>query len=207
MVKFYEKIDKYVRIDNVGVIPLMLHMRWFGQPVGRDIHLIVSHPNEARNIASTEFHKVLWDDVDESNGAPYRKARLRLEGKQNGRDVYALLEFNLDRSLDGGQITFSPVPFGCDGRPKLPKTFRLEFAAAAFSLSGSWKGGALETAIRVFLGSQPVMNDAIITLLQVGIIECKQDLGHYSNCVYQTTMIAPHFEEIFGVKLPSKKPK
>jgi len=123
------------RISNPQVVPFLLLARWYGQQVGSDMHLAVSHRETAdqhSNIVGTKFHKILLDDVDDSERSPFRKARLRLEGKdevENG--IFGLLEWlDLDRlnTMRSCYLKLSPVPFGSDGRPKLPfKDENLEF--------------------------------------------------------------------------------
>lgn len=116
-IKLYVPIDNCVNIKNPQVVPLLLHMRWFGQSPSSDVQLEVGHPvSEKRRefMTWTKFHRILWDDLDESPNAPYRKARLRLEGKELNKDIFALLEVN---AADGynGTIIFSNFPFGPGG--------------------------------------------------------------------------------------------
>ncbi len=105
--KFYESIHPCVITENYHNIPFLLNARWLGVPVPSNKHLCVQHPCATNNVLivpkllATSFHDVIWDDVDDSESAPCRKARLRLGGKRDGKDIFALFSFDMHKEGGG----------------------------------------------------------------------------------------------------------
>ncbi len=203
-------------LKNPEVIPLLLHMRWFGQLSASEIHLEISHPNSAQphwTMQDHGFHKVLWDDVDDSDSSPFRKARLRLEGEtSNGmvhnERLFALLEVNLDRLMCGESITFSPIPFGPNGKPNLAHEYKngrklkifLQVAKAIFShpQGTTWDNPTMVRFIRekAYFENDGLALSWLCELEKLAIIIRPNDL----SCAI--AMTAERFEQIFGIKIP-----
>lgn len=222
-VECYKRIETGVQLDNPEVIPILLQLRWYGLPVAEKMHLQVSHPqstDRSANIITTKFHGVLWDDVDDSDTASFRRARLRLKGVVDKKIIYALLE---DVKLDDllyAKITFSPVPFGIGGRPQLTKYKKeqldllLRVAKMILSSSDSaiWSERSLakEMARR---GGAPDYefdeHDATFflgELAKLALVESYSPRSLNQKLLditeWKPQMTSSRFEEVFGVKLP-----
>jgi hypothetical protein len=213
MIQYYRKIEGGLTIDNPEVIPLLLHMRWFGQSTAENVHLKIHHPcgdNRHENIIWTLFHRILWDDVDDSRHAPFRKARLRLEGKQyndySGRkplqvDIFAIVELDMARLGSPLNITFSPVRFGTNGKPDLSSHDQLLAIAtdilSLYPKGTVWQEGALSSIIGEKNGwgpENPAVPHYISEFEKLRVIS-----GDSQK--HKLLMSAEEFEKIFGVKL------
>lgn len=193
---------------NPEVIELLLIMGWNGINPPSHKHLEIRYPsaiNPSCNHRFATFHKVLWDDVDESKTSPFRKARLRMEGSADGTPkVFGLLEnINIDDPKKSRpQLTFSPVPFGPDGKPILPYKgqeredfLRLAGDLLLGSLQG-WSSMRIEAEINHRCSSNPIKAVMLENLRKLAVIVVR-------GGIFKVTMLSEEFEEIFGVKLPS----
>jgi len=120
LLTYYKKISQGIRINKPEDIFLLLQMKWRGIAISEDLYLKVNYcvgPDLRANIIDTKF-KVSGIYFDASATTPYRKATLWLESKL----LYALLELDTNDPTYGNSIILSPVPFGMDGKPKLPYT-------------------------------------------------------------------------------------
>lgn len=111
-----------VSIHNPADIALNLHMRIRCQPIGKDVQVIVffAEDNSKRSNCFTRQFRVSGIFFENS---PYQKATLWLESE----NLYAIVELDLAdlgiaecRVAPGKSITLSPIPFGKNGKPKLP---------------------------------------------------------------------------------------
>jgi hypothetical protein len=213
-IEYYVQMTSCIRIDNPEVIPLLLHMRWYKQKASSDIHLRIMHPrclDKHVNLFDSTYCRVLWDDVDDGDKVPYRKARLRLEGhsgfRGSGERLYALLELDFDNPITGKSIVLSPVPFGVNGKPTL--SFRNEeekgllLFVAKFILGSDhdiiWNGRTLECELKKFSCLKKG-----IDLLPVNKLVALTEFDFLSPAVdgWKAKRSVKEFEEIFGVKLP-----
>ena len=207
-IMYYEPITSCITLDNPHIIPMLLQMRWYGSPASSKLWLKIIHPiSLARraDITDTCFHKVLWDDISDSEGQPFRKARLRLEGKRDNNpsakeDIFALLEIDLDRPRHGISIIFSPVPFGPDGKPKLPNTPGLIQAISYLLAPDSPNEWTVYDLIGVLRReTKQIQNvnigDLLFELGKIGIAR------QHGNTIY-FEMSFDRFINIFGIKLP-----
>lgn len=209
-VQYYEPITR-VNVPNIHVLPMLLQMRCYGQSACGALHLEVNHASSPHDredpICRSRFHKALLVDVEETPRLPYRKGLLKLEGKFRGRprvgykcdldiiDIFALLEFNLgvlensERPLYP-KITFSPIVFGSNCRPKLP-----------YNDSEQLKH-FLQVVRKVLLSSEPQIDCTSISQTTLQILEWLGVISEVSDPLYKVTMLPQQFETIFGVKLP-----
>jgi len=197
-IQFYTPIGK-VTVYNWEVVPLLIHMEWYGQRVAHNIHLRISHPESADHHAelfTSEFHKVLWDDISEFS----RRGRLRLEGLHEGKRLFALLDFDMSREGLDSSIMFSPVPFGCDGHPIPPKDLPLEIAAGALSIhpQSNWSFQELVAHTNALLKCEVDPSDVSTGVIYLLILQAVQRFGSK----YRTVMSCGQFERLFGVRLP-----
>ena len=220
MVQYYVPFWSHeAAVGNLHLVPLLLHMRWYGQPSGSDVHLCVSHLESKRygaNKVLSKFHKVLWDDVEDSEKSPCRKARLRLEGKLNGEDIFAILEFDMNSPGTTSRITFSPVPFGLNGKPRLPyrddKQFALFLQITRIVLDAPggmvWNDKILAKEVhkRISVPEWEFYDSNASFFL--GELEKLRVIRRIDNVRYsyeKSFATGLQFEEIFGVKLPDAK--
>jgi len=201
-------------IVNPEVIDLLLLMRWHGEKPSYKKHLEVIYPSVVSpscNHRKARFWKITCDDIDDSDSAPFRRARLRMEGSADGvPEVYALLEnVNIDNVNDGNStITFAPVPFGAGGKPLLPykdKELSDFLTVAREVLLGSdWNPEKLFTEIKrishLFVTEKTRASWAVWFLEQFDYLGVTKRDGDNTHWVI---MAPQEFENIFGVKLPN----
>lgn len=213
-----------VRILNPEVIALLLMLRLNNINPPRNKHLKVEYPsviNPPCNYRFAYFHKIIWDDLDESIVSPFRNARFRMEGNADGTpQVFALLEnINLDDfDSRNPRLTFSPVPFGIDGKPKLLiKSGRPEIllAVAGIILNSTqgktWNIDELSNEVQRVIQCNQLQFGVFEAigyfgeLERLGVVDIywKDPLSPSRFTKYQPLMTALQFETIFGVKLPS----
>jgi len=216
VVQFYVPITSCVSVVNPQVIPFLLQMRWFGQRAGSEIHLEVSHPrSDGRHelVERTKFHKLLWDDVDDSEGAAFRMGRLRLEGNRENKKVFAIVWLNIDRPDLLCSIIFSPVPFGPDGKAILPYTgdkLEMFFQVARLVLFGGLRTIWTDESLTRELHIHKTMNipehefDSSNAWFWLGELEkialVKCCAGEKRS--YASVMTSSRFQEVFGIELP-----
>lgn len=211
-IKFYELITDCIKIENPAVIPLILHAQWFRQSVAKEAHLRVRHALTVQGgggyySITRHFHRILWDELDDSKTSPYPKVRLRLKGRENDRDFFALLVLDLCHPEAGKSIMYSPLPFGTDGKPILPNlepNYKALFLSVAsvilnwepredpWMLDGVWKEVRDSYSVPDFTPSQAdyYLNE----LIRLG-------LAKYDGAWFPK-MTAERFEEVFGIRLP-----
>ncbi len=210
--KFYEPVGPVgpVGISNLEAITQFhLPLRWKGLPVSKKLHLGVSYSEtipDGSNNWRGDF-KVYGLVFDDSERSPFKKATLWLEGKcaASDKDVFAILVLDLnDDPNHGKEITFSPVRFGIDCKPKLPlsgKELSLFLQVAkVILLSGElyWYDRSLAHAMQLSPDCRLHEYHASWFLERMNELAIVSSLGNS----YKTMMIPQEFERIFGVKLP-----
>ena len=214
MIQYYIPMTSCITIENPSVIPLLVHMRLFCQPAGSSIHLRLTHPedlNHRANILESTFHTIQGIDFEKS---PYYKVTLRLEGKYDGKNLYAILELNLVDPRVGESVTFSPVPFGVNGKPILPNHLRVNelFLPVARIALGegakyavTWSPGSLAKEVHKILGKPQYEffdENAWFFLGELEKLALMQCVDKKLK-MYKRIITAVQFEETFGVKLPN----
>ena len=213
-IEYYVPMSFGITIKNADVIPLLIHMRWYQQATAARVHLRLYHPRYADihdNLIESSYHKVLWDDVNDSEQFSHPIARLRLEGGTRHaagcENLCALLEVDLTNLRYGKSITFSPVPFGVNGKPMLPFVGEelVQFLYAVKVVLGygediSWHGKAILTELeRVHVSPDKILKfyNTFYEVME------KLDFMEKSECDrFVITRTVGEFEEIFSVKLP-----
>jgi len=162
------------------------------------------------SLVVSVFHKALLIDVCDSPGFSYRMGTLKLDGKLEGKDIFALLELNMGM-LTGSpnqnlKLTLSPVPFGLNGCPKLPynkgdeMTMFLQVVKAVLNLKRLKSPGCLVDEVRKTTRNLsfniPCAERWLSELLKLALIR-KLDFEEYESIV-----ASGQFEETFGVELP-----
>ncbi len=136
-VDWYAPITEPVLIRNMDMVPFLLQATWLGQGVKSDLQIEVVTPRKDCGDLHVKFHTVFFDEMEKS---PCRRGRLRLEGCHDNQDIFALLHIDVDQHTNK-EITFSPVPFGPNGKPKVPyKNERLTRFLDAAKVSTSRPG-------------------------------------------------------------------
>jgi len=204
------------------MVPFLLQMGWYNQRSASDNHIVIDHPDTAdpRSFSnSTEFHSVMWDDVQEAEGRS-RLARLRLAGRREEEDIFAL--FEVDMRYHNGTITLSPVPFGLDGRPRLPYKDDVLgdflFKAAVVLSKPGWSSKELAQRMRsawqdytsekawFFLCQMRNLGFSHAPTTARGRLDFSElklaDRRTRMNGVFETAMTAGKFKEVFGLSLP-----
>jgi hypothetical protein len=147
------------------------------------------------------LHTKLGDYIDPFG--PYRKGTFIFGGKDiyNVQEIWVILEVNLSNIGDMANtyITVSPVPFGLNGKPMLPKTPGLKSTINyLFTVSNrNWSVSDLISKIRdvVIKAEDPNPGHILNDLQTLGITEQEGD-------VIRVIMDSRRFEDIFGLNLP-----
>lgn len=221
-VQYYVPICRGVTIRNPNIVPLLLHMRWYNQRPASEIHVEISHPDTAEPnsfIHSTGFHGLLWDDVRRCDASGTRRARLRLEGRRDDEDIFALFEFDMGNNY--GTITLSPVPFGLDGKPHLPHvgenlTEFLRDTATVLS-EREWSSKSLVCRVYELTGRKNYCHTSawcqLCWMAKLGLVSWPNGVKRRENSddmvkngIFTTVMSAKQFGKIFGLRLPTVPP-
>ncbi len=213
-IEYYVPISFGITIKNADVIPLLIHMRWYQQATAARVHLRLHHPrytDTPDNFIESSYHRVLWDDANDSEQFSHPIARLRLEGGTRHaagcKNLCALLELDLNDRRYGKSIIFSPVPFGVNGKPMLPFCGEelVQFLYAAKMVLGSgknviWKGTVLlEQLKRASVAEDKILKFYNTFYEVMGKLDFMDEPEEDSWIITRTVR---EFEQIFGVKLP-----
>lgn len=204
-IRYYEPINDCVGVRNPNMVPYLLESFWFGSNIREDLLLEVIYPEwtgEKEMTVNTKGERFMVTGcfIEDGERISRRKVRLWLSGTIDGAKIFALADFVLNRPDLSWILTFSPVPFGSDGKPKLPysaKELPNILRLMRVVLSGNrWDLGSFAKA----------MEPEVFMVEQIGhILAIANGLGltqHETAFSYKVVMTPSKFETVFGVKLP-----
>ena len=212
MTEYYKSIIGGIRIENFWDLLLQIGLQLRRQPIPLAISLKVDYPEntEEKAIMRHTAFIVRGHYLDDSQLSPFPKLTLCLEGKSQGKDIFALLEIALTFPDKGIQIILSPVPFGGDCKPELPFKDRqlaifLAVAKTALSVPQEtiWTSPYFservckENGIPNYDFNHNHAIDWLVGLEKLGLLQCIKE-----GTSYKPAMDIRQFKEIFGVKLP-----
>ncbi|MCX6720968.1 MAG: hypothetical protein NTW11_04145 [Candidatus Staskawiczbacteria bacterium] len=219
-VKYYEPI-KEVRVTNFWqAMSIIGPASLIGQNVKMELGLLVEFSAEEDSCWAT-CNKEFGRSIETDERSPYRKGSFSLGGRifsQYGPlgDIFAFLVLNLKapNNPTTTNVTFSPVPFGPNGKPMLPRVSDKNqlkkflwfvgriLLAKQFSLRGLLH--ELECVVNPRAISWVTSDDAEVF---VRILCNLGALKQISN-LYEVCMAPSEFAQIFDVDLgPSDPPR
>ena len=202
---FYVPITKDVSLVDNDLVPLLIQLRW--RKVTRipgEIKILVTYP-----LQGVEPH-ILFEVVDgirfvEDTRRSYFGAVVSLATKHEGKDVFALLEVDLDDFDKWCRIIFSPLPFDGNGKPQLPEDEHFLDAVAWLYRTGLVNSGSWlhETNVIDFLQTNHGMKreaglELCRRMVSLGIAQGRQNTAG----PIQPALTSERFVEIFGDILP-----
>ncbi len=163
----------------------------------------VAH-RQIHGVVDLSFYKLLWHR-NLPGDMPRKREQFCFEG--NG-GVFAVVEVDSEEPDKPCKypvvVTFSPVPFGTNGKPMLPEGLPRQFVDVALSWegTGAWSCGKIVSMVQAMGGGEyelgKVFNGPLVLMERMGIIRSNPSKGSYEDERFETAMTSDEFERIFG---------